>query len=379
MEKLLFDILNMDTQNPPGNERILADYVKEYLKDAPCGAEIQDLGGGRANVFARVRGRRAGNALLLNGHLDTVPNGSGWQTDPQRAVVRDGRVYARGASDMKSGLAAMLYAFRELALSGVRPLHDVLFLGTCDEESSGMGAQAAAEAGLLEGVDTILIGEPTDLGLGLAAKGCLWLRLRAEGRASHGAYPQRGVNAIDALYDYTRRVKAAVEGGAHPLLGGATATLTKIQGGVKANMVPDCAEALMDARTLPGCDHGALLEGLHDLSEACCREWEGLRLFIEVENNRMPVQARPDSPLAGAMDRLWTRRHGRPMARTGTAFFSDASVFLRYRDCDVVQFGPGESALAHTPNESVALAAYRQAVELWRDLLKALCQDDPRE
>ena len=85
-----------------------------------------------------------GPALLLNGHLDTVPNGSGWNSDPQRAEVRDGRLYARGASDMKSGLAAMLCAFRELALSGRRPRHDLLLLGTCDEESGGLGAQTAA-------------------------------------------------------------------------------------------------------------------------------------------------------------------------------------------------------------------------------------------
>ncbi len=373
MEKLLYDILNIDTQNPPGNERILAEYVRDALAGTPCEVALQDLGDGRANVIARLRGRASGHALMLNGHLDTVPNGSGWDTDPQRAEVRDGRVYARGASDMKSGLAAMLCAFRELAASGRRPAHDVLFAGTCDEESGGRGAQAVAEAGLLEGVDAILIGEPTDLGLGLAAKGCLWLRITAEGRTSHGAYPERGVNAVEGLYECTRRLKRAFEGGSHPLLGAATATLTRIEGGVKANMVPDRAEAVMDVRTLPGTDHGALLSRAEALAAELCAERAGLRVAVAAENNRLPVETRPDSRFARAMDRLWTARHGRPMQRVGTAFFSDASVFLRYADCDVVQFGPGERALAHTPNESVSLAACADALALWRALLADDC------
>jgi len=275
---------------------------------------------------------------------------------------------------MKSGLAVMLYAFGELARSGAQPARDVLSAGTCDEESGGLGAKALAEAGWLDGVETIRIGEPTHLGLGMAAKGCLWLKIRAEGRTSHGAYPMRGVNAIEGLYELTRRLKAEIEGGAHPLLGAATATLTRIEGGVKANMVPDRAQAVMDVRTLPGTDHDALVARARALAEALCREREGLRLSVDVENNRMPVETRPDSTVARTLERLWMKRHGAPIRHVGTAFFSDASVFLRYADCDVVQFGPGESALAHTPNESVSLAACGDALALWRDLLDELCK-----
>ena len=369
MKQLLIDMLNIDTQNPPGNERILAEYIRDYLAGAPCEVTVQDAGGGRANVVARVRGRERGHALLLNGHLDTVPNGIGWDTDPQSTVERGGRLYARGASDMKSGLAVLLCAFGELARSGRTPAHDVLLAGTFDEESGGAGAQALAEAGWLEGVETILIGEPTDMGLGLAAKGCLWLALRARGRTSHGAYPQRGVNAIEGLYDFTRLLKGEIEGGAHPLLGAATATLTRIEGGVKANMVPDAARAVMDVRTLPGTDHDALIARVKALAARFCGEREGLAIDIDVENNRMPVQAKPDSRLAGALSRLYERRLGRPMKPAGTAFFSDASIFLRYADCDVVQFGPGSSALAHTPNESVAVADCEAALAVLRDLL----------
>ena len=370
MIRLLTEILNIDTQNPPGNERILADYILRYLSGCPCEAFVQETGNGRANVIARIRGRETGGGLMLNGHLDTVPNGDGWHTEPQKTVLKDGRLYARGSSDMKSGLAVMLHAFREAAESGVRPAHDILFAGTADEEAGGTGAVALAEAGMLEGIETILIGEPTDLGLGLAAKGCLWLRLRATGRTCHGAYPERGVNAIEGVSGFTRVIRETMGGGTHPLLGNATATLTRIEGGIKVNMVPDRAEAMMDLRTLPGTDHRALTEEIRRKAAEWCAAHPGLEMEVTVENNRLPVETRPGSAYARRMEQLYEELFGERMKHTGTAFFSDASVFLCYADCDVIQFGPGESALAHTPDESVSVAACEKALKLMRALLK---------
>ena len=370
MIKLLTDILNTDTQNPPGNERILADYICRYLSGCGCDPAIQELGNGRANVTARIRGREPGKALMLNGHLDTVPNGAGWHTDPQRTAEKDGRLYARGASDMKSGLAVMLCAFRELAMSGNTPKHDILFAGTADEESGGAGAKALAEAGLLEDVGTILIGEPTGLGLGLAAKGCLWLHMEAKGRTCHGAYPERGVNAVDGLTGLAGIIRETVEGGTHPLLGNATATLTKISGGIKVNMVPDRAEAMMDLRTLPGTDHRALTGEIRRKTGEWCAANPGLEISLEIENDRQPVETRPGSKTARRMEQLYEKLFGEPMKHTGTAFFSDASVFLRYADCDVIQFGPGESTFAHTPDESVSVTDCHRALQLMRMLLK---------
>ena len=370
MIRLLTDILNMDTQNPPGNERILADYILRYLDGCSCERSIQELGNGRANVIARIRGRESGQALMLNGHLDTVPNGAGWHTDPQQTTEKDGRLYARGASDMKSGLAVMLCAFRELAVSGTIPAHDVVFAGTADEESGGAGAKALAEAGLLKDVETILIGEPTDLGLGLAAKGCLWLHMESKGRTCHGAYPERGVNAIEGLTGLAAIIRGIVSGETHPLLGKATATLTQIKGGIKVNMVPDRAEAMMDLRTLPGTDHQALIVLIRQKTKEWCDANPGLDVRLTVENNRQPVETRAGSRYAQRMEKLHETLFGEPMKHTGTAFFSDASVFLNYADCDVIQFGPGESALAHTPDESVAVADCEKALQMMRALLK---------
>ena len=176
---------------------------------------------GRANVLARIPGRTHTKAPLLNGHLDTVPHGGGWSSSAGAATQRDGKIYGRGASDMKSGLAALLYAFWDFARSGKAPRRDVLFAGICDEESGGLGACALAESGALNGVSSIVIGEPTELGMGLAAKGCLWLRLQVRGRTSHGAYPQRGINAIEGAFAFARALQADIAGQAEPSAAGA--------------------------------------------------------------------------------------------------------------------------------------------------------------
>ncbi|MEG1843270.1 MAG: M20 family metallopeptidase [Clostridia bacterium] len=370
MNALLSDLLNIDTQNPPGHERALCAYIEAYLKDAGCPVVVQELGSGRANIVSRIPGVRHEGALCLNGHLDTVPHGDeGWLTKPGVAVCRDGRLYARGASDMKSGLAALLYAFAAFARKGVRPDRDILFTGTADEESGGMGARALCESGLIDDVSEILIGEPTGCALGLAAKGALWLKVCVTGRASHGAYPERGVNAIDAAYRFADGVRALLSGHTHALLSPATATVTGISGGIRPNMVPDRAELVMDVRTTPDMDHGALLKSLQTLIEGMRRESENLNLTLEVLNNRMPVETRADCRLARNMDQCWQAVSGVPARETGLGFFSDGSIFLRHRPYDILLFGPGDSDQAHTPNESVALDAYHRATQAFERLL----------
>lgn len=194
--ELLARMIAIDTQNPGGSERKLAETIADELRNVPCRCWIQPVDGGRrANVFAHIEGWSEEGALVLNGHLDTVPNGGMWAENPQRACIQNGRMYGRGASDMKSGLAVLLAAFKRRAMENRIPRRGIWFVGTCDEEASGLGARAALNQ--IHGrVSALLIGEPTAGEIGLAAKGCIWLKLRGSGRTSHGAYPERGVDAI---------------------------------------------------------------------------------------------------------------------------------------------------------------------------------------
>ncbi len=369
MEQLLNDLLRIPTANPPGNERALATFIAEHLRDTPCEVSCQDVAEGRANVTAILRGKSRENALLLNGHLDTVPFGAGWDTDPIEPV-RDGDwLRARGASDMKSGLAAMLYAFRQFALGGKQPERDVIFLGTADEEAYGLGAHAAGKAGLLAHVGTAIIGEPTGNRIGVASKGVLWLQVQAAGRTCHGAYPDRGINAVRLAVSLADGIESLLAGQRHPLLGNSTCTITQISGGIKINMVPDACDMLLDIRATPGVDQDGLLQDALGLAEMLERAHPGARITLTALTNRPPVLAEADGAAVRRLGEIVGGVTGRQAEHTGTAFFSDASVFCRYKAAEYILFGPGESDQAHQPNERVSLAQYRQAVAVYQQVL----------
>jgi succinyl-diaminopimelate desuccinylase len=268
---------------------------------------------------------------------------------------------------MKGGLAAALFAFRAFARSGVAPRRDILFAGTADEESGGAGAKALAESGFMDGVSAVVIGEPTGNALGLAAKGALWLRVKVTGRVSHGAYPEKGVNAIEGAMRFAERIRPLLTG-SHPLLTSPTATVTGLHGGVKHNMVPDEAVLLMDIRTTPGISHAALIASCRELARGMAAE--GLVIAIEVLNDRMAVTVSEDAPVVKALTESFETVLSRAPGKTGAAFFSDASIFLRYKPLDVVLFGPGESDQAHTPNERLSLAAFRESVQVYGHLIR---------
>lgn len=370
--KLLSDVIGITTVNPDGDEKVLANFIASYLEGTGCFIEIEEFAEGRANVIAKLKGRESGNALMLNGHLDTVPFGNleGWETPPNKATVKNGILYGRGSSDMKSGLCAALYTFRQLALEEFQPKNDIIFLGTGDEESLGLGAQAVLKSGLLEDVGKIIIGEPTNNGISVASKGTLWLEYTVSGRTSHGAYPWEGVNAAEIAYKLFGEIKKSIGRNTHKYLTNPTCTLTKIQGGVKANMVPDICTMTLDIRTVPSIKHDQFLNKVDELILVIEKLHPGSRIEYNILTNRMAVEIEAEHTLVQELSRVIQNVSGSKPKLTGTGFFSDASIFLREYNIPTVLFGPGESSEAHKPNEKLSIDKYFEAVECYYDFLK---------
>ena len=192
--ELLKELLTIRSVNGRDDEGAVAEYLCKYFEQSGISAHIQRIDATHANVLAELEGESDDAPIFWNGHLDTVPYGDTgeWKTDPAVPVERDGFLYGRGASDMKSGLAAMVYALCEYKKSGRPVPHTIHFLGTCDEEKGGIGAREILKEVPETSIGTLLIGEPTGCRLGVAQKGCLWLEIEAHGKTSHGAYPQEG-------------------------------------------------------------------------------------------------------------------------------------------------------------------------------------------
>lgn len=366
-KKLLWDVLSIPTVNGQGGEAELAVFLAQVFEKHGIRAEVKRTDNG-ANVIARMAGREPGLAAL-NGHLDTVPYGGRekWSSDPAVPQERDSRLYARGASDMKGGLAAMAAALCDLADRGETPRRDVVFLGTWDEEKSGQGAQMAVSDNTLGKPDLLLIGEPTGGSLGLAQKGCLWLQITAQGRTSHGAYPWEGVNAVELVFEFCRELAGFVQEHSHPLLGSATAVISMAQGGIAPNMVPDTCAMIMDIRTVPCLSAGRILKKAKELAQRIFLERK-LSISFQTVNERRAIETAETQTEAVFVQECVQRITGEKPPVTGINYFTDASI-LAPASLPVILYGPGRPELAHKPDEWISLTEFDKAVDVYREIL----------
>ena len=364
--EFLTEVLSIKSVNGVDDEGEVARFLCEYLKSCGVDAMVQTIDQKHANVIAVLAGQTE-EKVVWNGHLDTVPYGrmSEWNTDPAVPVKRNGCIYARGASDMKSGLAAMAYAMGHMKKRGMVPKQTIYFIGTCDEEATGIGAQHIIKEHFLESASLLLVGEPTGCALGVAGKGCLWIKLKVQGVTSHGAYPAEGINAVEYAIRAATEIKKYVEDITHPFLGNATAQITVIKGGIVPNMTPDAAELTMDIRTVPGNGSDEILQKVYEICGALTAETEEkVKIDISIENNRAPIEIDSENTWLKKMG--WELEvEGLKKKRTGINYFTDASIFVKaIPELPVILFGPGEALLAHKPNEYVEIEQYKKYIHI---------------
>lgn len=266
---------------------------------------------------------------------------------------------------MKSGLAAMAFSLTHLP---EKPERNILFIGTCDEEKGGIGARRVLEEAQMPQARFLLIGEPTALRPGAAQKGCLWLRILVRGKTCHGAYPEKGANAIHGAVRLAREIKAYTEQFTHPFLGSSTAQLNWIKGGQAFNMAADSCEAVMDIRMVPGLTCEMVLEAAERAAERLREENSHFTAEFTVENSRRAIEIPGDCPEMKRLRGILKRR-GLKEDSIGISFFTDASILAKEDPgMRVLLFGPGKPELAHQPDEYVETETYIQAAEIFTEL-----------
>lgn len=363
---LLKEILAIPSVNGADNEGAVAEFIANYLKEKHIDAFVQQIDETHANIIAKLEGKSS-ETVVWNGHLDTVPYGNTeeWNTDPSIPVEKNGRIYARGASDMKSGLAAMVYLLGEIGESGEKPEQTILFLGTCDEEKSGLGAEKILEEIDLSSGSLLLIGEPTGCKLGVAQKGCIWAQLNISGKTSHGAYPEEGYNAVEYGMKIVCRIKKWVREYEHRVLGTATAQVTMIQGGIAPNMTPDFAEILLDIRTVPGISAEDVEKKIKKICREEVEETNGeVKFEVRIKNARRAIEIAEEERWLKEF-KAYLKQNGAETEEIGINYFTDASILTKKEsEIPVLLFGPGEPRLAHKPNEFVELEKYEKYIEI---------------
>ncbi|WP_082451698.1 M20 family metallopeptidase, partial [Paenibacillus ihuae] len=299
----LQSLIQVDTCNPPGNEHRLSLLLQEFLREAGLDSSISNIAGieqGRSNLEAVIPGG-GGRKLMFCGHLDTV---SPWTAEagnypPHGAVIEGGRMYGRGTSDMKSGLAAMLLAAVSLHQDGIRLGGDLIFLATAGEEVDSCGARQYAEQHSLAGLDGLIIAEPTGSRVAVGHKGALWLRISLFGRSAHGSMPQLGLNAVEGMMEVNALLhRHALEWQAHdPVLGSSSLSVNKIVGGVQTNVIPDRCTIDVDIRTVPPLLHEELLSEITAKLEEIHLLHSGYHYQVEELLDRSVVYTDPGEEL----------------------------------------------------------------------------------
>jgi acetylornithine deacetylase/succinyl-diaminopimelate desuccinylase-like protein len=343
-------------QNPPGEEAATVGVLAEAA--AGLGLDVVETAvePGRNNVRVTLDGG-GGPGLLLLGHTDVVPVGDGWTTDPFGGVVRDGRIYGRGASDMKGGLAASLAALA--ALRGVGLSGPVELAALVDEEETGKGILAYVSS-----VERPFLGcvtaEPTDLQTIIGARGASYLRVEVHGKACHAGNPGDGANAIygaAAVVAEIERLHTELAQRPHPLLGPATWSVGQIQGGTGGSIVPAECVMVADRRLLPGESTDAVLDDLRRRVAGLRLADRGLTVDLAMPMEMPAFQTPADCELARATDAALADACGPGLQLGGWTAACDGGYVARDLGVPVVVLGPGSATTqAHRADESVAIS-----------------------
>jgi N-methylhydantoinase B len=371
---LLADLVRAPSPNPPGDERAAVGVARAYLESIP-GSRVRDVGvaANRPMLVAELHGGAGpGLTLIFAGHIDTVPLGSGWTHDPVGAEVVDGRMYGRGTSDMKGGIAGFLVALRELAERSAEWAGTIVAHVVPDEEPGGqLGALTLLERGLIVG-DAAIVAEPSELAVYRAQKGNLFARLRFKGRSAHGSTPDQGDNAVSRAarfaVDLEDRLKPLLAENLHELVGPATISLGTIRGGVRTNVVPDECALTIDRRVLPG-------ESL-EAAQAQLESFVDGRAEVSYEAVGAAFETPSDHWLVEAACAAVQAVRGEPAEIGGLVGSSDARFYAAGAGVPTVIIGPGSMSEAHVPDESIELKLLEQSVAVYRELaLRVLARD----
>jgi acetylornithine deacetylase len=364
--ELLGELVAVDSVNPtlaggPGEGRI-AEMIRRRLSGLGYAVERQELGGGRANVAARVPGRTDRPALVLNGHLDTV--GVEGMAAPFVLRRAGDRLSGRGAYDMKGGVAVML-ALAE-AWAAEPPGRDVWLTFSADEEDRSLGTEALV-AHWLPRLNprpaAAVFLEPTEEGIGVAHKGFAWCEIEIFGRAAHGSRPEQGIDAVlplaGALAELARiRAELAAQP-PDPLLGCATLHGGVVAGGSALSVVPAHARLKWERRTLPGEDPGAVAAELARVAAATEGLPGGHRVAGRQLFSRPAYRTPPGAGIVAALKRAAPRA-----PEVGVSFWTDAAL-MGAAGVPSVLFGPSGHG-AHAADEWVSAASLAGVYEALR-------------
>ena len=368
-------LVRVDSRNPslvPGapGERAVAELLAGVLDDWGLRVEVHEALAGRPNVVARV-GKPGGRSLMFNGHLDVV-GVEGMTHAPWDAAEWGDRIYGRGSSDMKSGIAAMCAAAARVAneIDG-----EVIVAAVADEEYESAGTRSLIERGVR--ADAAIVTEPTGLAIMPAHLGFVWIDVTTHGRAAHGSRWDLGVDAIRhaglVLAELDRLDADELPKRRHALLGRPSVHASMISGGIGMSTYPDKCTIQIERRTIPGESPELVRQEIESICERAGDRRENFRAETSVTFAQEPSDVATDAPIVTALQGA-LRDSNEEVRIQGMTAWTDAALLNR-AGIPAICFGPGDIGLAHAAEEYVIVDEIERATRVLERLALQWCRD----
>jgi len=366
--KVTQDLVKIPSVNPTIGEKEISHYVERYMKEAGVEVVRKNVLPDRDNIIGRLRGSGQRPPLAIVAHMDTVPLGEGWTKPPFDALIEDGRIYGRGAADMKSGLAASLVTLKYLAQNRKQLKGDFLLCATIDEESMMQGAADLVDAGIVGNDATLIATEPSHLQMVVAHKGVAWFEIKTYGKNAHAGTPYRGADAIHAMALILIKIKQKIEelGIEDPLVGRTYVSIGKIQGGEKTNVVSGNCRAEIDLRYPPPLTPESVTALIQEIARTGGQEVAGTRgeALIMIPP-RPSLRIDPQARILTDMRKAYREIMGSEIKEIGVPYYTDVgTISVKTGNKKCLVFGPGNIEQAHGPDEYVEIDQIGKATHI---------------
>ena len=374
VEELAAELIRFNTEVPPGNEEACAAFLRDYFLDLKLEQSeviLHRFAEKRANLLVRI-GPPGQAGLLLSGHIDVVPAGdlSLWESPPFEPRIREGKLYGRGASDMKSAVAALVKAIENYKSSKLK--RGIIFAATAGEEIGCDGLRALISDGKIKERDALygIIGEPTDLKVVRAHKGGTVFRITFHGKSAHSSRPELGINAIENASRFIlevaglrERLREIVD----PDLGPSVISTTMINGGTKENVIPEKCQIIVDCRRIPSHSDTYIKSELDKIVQKIKKAVPTFDVTIDVKFNWDALSVPRDHPLVVMAERIVGQK-------SEVAPYGTEGPMYQAIGIPTIILGPGKvENNIHAPNEYVEIKQLQDAVKIYSEFIRNVC------
>ncbi|HSV26904.1 MAG TPA: M20 family metallopeptidase [Sedimentisphaerales bacterium] len=355
-------------------EMAAAQVVADVLSRNGVDCRLDSWAPNRANVLAHLESKGEKPGILFLAHLDVVgADEKAWHTPPFEAVEAGGRIYGRGAVDMKGGLAAAMEALKRVAMNRKDLKGSVYLAAVAGEETDSAGInRLVSHIDRLGGISGVVICEPTGLKMVTSHRGMLWVKITTLGKSAHGAMPHAGINAIDSMLAALEKVRGIDSGPvSHHRLGKGTISINCISGGIATNIIPDACSAEIDARVVPGQSTASVLNGFQHVIEQLRAASPAFQAKLEVMKRAEALETEDNCEFV----RNLCEATG--ISERSSVGFTTDGPWLKPLGAPVVVFGPGDPELCHKPDEYIEMSELQRAADYYYTIILHCLAETP--